>query len=99
MVQATMTQSVHRVFLVFFAGLGLGGLAVQTLAYGTLMWSAGPWELKDAPFLFRVWFYGLDFRSLFGSIHIDGAWPSLFLTLLAYVGSRIPSKTEHLHEM
>ncbi len=86
----------HKTFLLFFAGLGLGGLAVQTLAYGSLIWGAGPWELKDAPFLFRVWFYGLDFRSLFGSIHIDGAWPSLLLTLIAYVGSKLPAKTGNL---
>ncbi len=85
-----MNRSVHRVFLLFFAGLSLGGLAVQTLAYVAFMWSAGPWGWKDAPVLFRLWFYGLDFRSLFGSIHIDGAWPALLLTLLAYVGSRIP---------
>lgn len=86
----------HKTFLLFFAGLSLAELLVQTVAYGTFMWNAGPWRLEDAPFLFRVWFYGLDFRGIFGSLHIDGAWPALLLTLVTYVGSKIPTKSGNL---
>jgi hypothetical protein len=89
-------HSVHRVFLGFFAILALAELAAQTANYANLMWHAGPWALKDAPFLFRTWFYGLDAQTIFGSLHIDGTWPTLLITLLAYVGSRIPEKSRLL---
>ncbi len=87
-VHANLKPSVHRAFLLFFAVLGLGEIAVQTVAYVSLM-AAGHWSFSDAPFLIQTWFYGLDYHSIFGTLHIDGAWPAVLITLLAYVGSKI----------
>jgi hypothetical protein len=88
-VYATVKSSVHKAFLLFFAVLGLGEIAVQTVAYVSLM-AAGRWGFSDVPFLIQTWFYGLDYHSIFSTLHIDGAWPAVHVTLLAYVGSKIP---------
>lgn len=95
-VYANMKHSVHKAFLLFFAALGLGEIIVQTY-YFAVAASTSTWTLTDIPLLLRIWFYGLDVHTLFGSLHVDGSWPAVLVTLLAYVGSRIPAaKSEKL---